>query len=354
MNWTQTGLEFSAIVAPSQHTFWEAAWAAWGFFSAPDRAGHMMSRMQGHSLASVVSAVPPGRWAVGVSGGADSVALLNLLGTRPDLSLHVVHLDHQTRGDASHQDAEFVRRLAATRGLCSTIANRAEIESSMNELVSNPSARYRVARMDLFRRAIIENNLTGVILAHHADDQAETILHRLLRGSCFAGLVGMSPQTRIGGMLVLRPLLDLRSARLREYLIEIGQDWREDASNASDKYLRNRLRQWLRKEPELHENLLAMSKACRAMRDWARDKAPELPNSFAAESLNGLPVIVALEAAKHWLISHGAPANELSQAALQRLIDMANDAGSPPRAHFPGSLLVRRKGGLIFVQNQSA
>ena len=79
-----------------------------------------------------VSAVPPGPWAVGVSGGADSVALLSLLRQREDVQLHVVHLDHQTRGEASTGDARFVADLAEVWGLPSVVALREQIEPKLH------------------------------------------------------------------------------------------------------------------------------------------------------------------------------------------------------------------------------
>src|SRR5438034_1508222 len=135
-------------------------------------------------------AVPAGAWAVAVSGGGDSVALLELLRHRGDLLLHVVHLDHETRGGESATDALFVGELAARWGLAFTIRRRSEIEPAIAaRLPANRSARFRAARLELFRRVIAEHRLAGVILAHHADDQAETVVQRLLRGSGPAGLV---------------------------------------------------------------------------------------------------------------------------------------------------------------------
>jgi len=305
------------------------------------------------ALDSVIATVPPGRWAVGVSGGADSVALLALLRTRPELSLHVAHLDHQTRGDASPADARFVAELAARFGLPCTIRRRDEIEPGLTELPANRSARYRAIRLALFREIVSLHSLQGVLLAHHADDQAETVLHRLIRGSAPAGLAGMSPRASIGGLIVLRPLLNIRRDDLRTYLKRIGQEWREDASNQSDQYLRNRLRKWLYDKPELHETLLSVARRCRALRDWARRAAPRLSESFACGQLADLPEPLAHEASRRWLIARGAPPAQLSEAVLDRLIEMAADAASPPRRHFPGRLLVRRRSGALFVDSGS-
>ena len=117
--------------------------------------------------------VPPGLWGVAVSGGADSVALLLLLHGRPELLLHVVHLDHQIRGQASADDAEFVAKLAEKLGIPATIVRRDQIEPGILSvsLPKNPSARYRAIRLELFRRVVEREKLHGVILAHQADDR---------------------------------------------------------------------------------------------------------------------------------------------------------------------------------------
>lgn len=301
------------------------------------------------SLESAVATVPPGRWGVGVSGGADSVALLLLLLARPGLSLHVIHLDHQTRGEQSAADARFVGELAQHNKLPLTLSRRDQVEPTLANLPRNPSARYRALRLELFRRAAGDHDLRGVILAHHADDQAETILHRLVRGSSAAGLCGMSAQTRMDGLLVLRPLLSIWRRQLREYLAASHQPWREDASNASAQYVRNRLRAALADDFTLSGDLLALGNACRDLRDWAQRTAPRLAERFAAGELAGMPDVLARQAARQWLHDRGAPASDLSDEVVARLLDMAADAASPPRADFPGGIAVARKNRIIRV-----
>lgn len=308
--------------------------------------------MPDSALFSAIASVPAGAWSVGVSGGADSVALLALLRTRNDLRLHVVHLDHQTRGEESAGDAQFVRRLAQAWDLASTIAVRSEIEAGMTDLPANPSARFRAVRMALFRKVVTEQQAAGVILAHHADDQAETVLHRLLRGSGPMGLVAMERETDLGGLRVLRPLLAVPRTTVRKYLDEIGQSWREDASNSSDKYLRNRLRQMLAEQPDLTPNLLGLSGACRALRDWARSAAPALPEAFRAAQLAAAPPMLAAEAARRWLTARGVPPGEIVPDVTDRLLTMSTDAASPARVHFPGKVLVRRRRGVIERDHQ--
>ena len=91
-------------------------------------------------------------------------------------------------------------------------------------------------RLALFRSIVKREKLSGVILAHHADDQAETVLSRLLRGSGYTGLAGMLPRASVCGLMILRPLLDVRREMLRKYLRSIGEAWREDLSNRSPQY----------------------------------------------------------------------------------------------------------------------
>jgi tRNA(Ile)-lysidine synthase len=275
------------------------------------------------------------------------VALLHLLFSNEDLRLHVVHLDHETRQGVSARDAEFVRRLAEQLGLPITLARRGDIEATMKQIPGNLSARYRAARYALFERVVREQGLSGVILGHHADDQAETILQRLLRGSGPAGLAGMAFRSRVRGVEVLRPLLKVRRRELRDYLLSRGLSWREDASNLSDDYQRNRIRRVLEGAPEVHEPLLRLGEAARNWRKWLEGNTPELADSFSAKELARLSLPLARHAASRWLRRAGCPSEDLSPAVLDRLIEMARDAASPNRQHFPGKILVQRRRGII-------
>jgi tRNA(Ile)-lysidine synthetase-like protein len=298
-----------------------------------------------------VPRVPPGRWGVGVSGGGDSVALLSILRQAPvDLSLHVIHLDHQTRGEESAADARFVAELAARWSLPCTIARRDQIEPQLTDPPDNPSALYRALRLELFRKTVQAQRLAGVILAHHADDQAETIFQRLLRGSRYPGLSGMSRHATVGGLVILRPLLTVDRAALRAYLTDRQLTWREDSSNRSEKYLRNRLRNILARFPGMRAELLSLGGACAGLRQWVRSHAPMLNETFAASELAHLPRLLGEQSARQWLIARGVPAGQIEPAAIDRLLTMASDAASPPRQEFPGRVRIRRRGGCLFVE----
>jgi tRNA(Ile)-lysidine synthase len=299
------------------------------------------------SLQSAIDSVPAGPWAVGVSGGADSVALLSLLRMRRDLQLVVAHLDHETRAGGSAADAAFVRDLCTKWDIPLVASTFSAIEPGLSKHEANRSARWRDARLALFRQIVKDRAFRGVILAHHADDQAETIFHRLLRGAPVEGLGGMSREKRFDDLAILRPLLDVRRSSLRDHLRAIGQPWREDESNASPDYARSRIRALLGALPQLVEPLLDLGARAGEVKSWLDAQAPMLTGQFRVEEVRMLPAPVARRALLRWLREQTDASTELPAAA--RLWGMINDAASPPRQHFPGGVLVRRRGGVIFV-----
>ena len=170
----------------------------------------------------------------GVSGGADSVALLRLL-LDDGVQVTAVHVNHGLRGEASDGDECFVRGLCAAWHV-PLLVYRADPPVDPGEDWA------RQARYGFFRQAAEDTGIHTIALAHHRDDQAETLLLHLLRGAGLTGLQGMAADTTVNGLRILRPLLGFSRAELRDMLEGIGQPWREDGSNADTRYLRNALR----------------------------------------------------------------------------------------------------------------
>jgi tRNA(Ile)-lysidine synthase len=185
--------------------------------------------------------VRPGqRVGVAVSGGADSVCLLHcllLLAERWDLRLHVLHLDHNLRGEESREDAEFVRRMAADLALPITVG-----QADPGSRPENLEQAGRQARLAFFRDAMAGGAVDRLALGHTRSDQAETVLFRFLRGSGSAGLAGIRPVTRDG---LIRPLIELDRGDVEGFLRARSLPWREDSSNASERFARNRIRHGL-------------------------------------------------------------------------------------------------------------
>lgn len=185
------------------------------------------------------------KYLVGVSGGRDSVALLHLLHDAGFKQLVVCHLNHALRGRASGQDAAFVKRLATKLGYpCET--QRADVTSLAGEQKCSIEVAARDARHGFFAEAAKKHRCPRLFLGHHADDQVETVLINIFRGSGLRGLAGMRSEAdhKIGGvhLIFLRPLLSLWRADIDDYLQSHKHRYREDASNQSDFALRNRIR----------------------------------------------------------------------------------------------------------------
>jgi len=180
---------------------------------------------------------------VAVSGGADSVALLLLLEELREtlgVTLLVLHFNHQLRGTESDGDERFVSELAAQRGF-ELIAGRGDVAAAAGSSGANLEEAARQLRYEFLKGIVASGRATRVAVAHTADDQAETVLAHIFRGTGLAGLAAIYPA--VGS--VVRPLLDVRRAELRGYLAGRGQSWREDATNRDVKRLRARIRERL-------------------------------------------------------------------------------------------------------------
>ena len=180
------------------------------------------------------------RVGLAVSGGADSVALLRLLENlhgELGITLRVVHFDHGLRGEESEADRQFTEVLAHARGL-DFICEHGSVRSAAQKHKWNLEDAARRLRYSFFDRLVQQGRVTRIAVAHTKDDQAETVLAHLLRGTGLTGLAGIYP--RVGS--IIRPLLAERREDLREYLRVLGQTWREDSTNLDMRRLRARMR----------------------------------------------------------------------------------------------------------------
>jgi tRNA(Ile)-lysidine synthase len=189
---------------------------------------------------------------VAVSGGADSVALTRALDAARDprapLPLVLAHLNHQLRGLDSDADEEFVTALhaqlsAAGRPCLTLCRTRQDIAAQARAEGANLEALARRERYRWLAETARTHGMRHIATGHTANDQAETVLHRLLRGTGLRGLRGIAARREIEpGLTLIRPLLPATRADILAYLHELGQPYREDASNNDLRYTRNRIR----------------------------------------------------------------------------------------------------------------
>lgn len=233
---------------------------------------------------------------VAVSGGSDSVALLRLAhAVAPELGLRLIvaHLDHGARGAASAADAGFVAALAKDLGLPCEIGHWAPSRPNHFE------ADARRARYDWLRELALRHGARAIVVGHTRDDQAETILHRIVRGTGLRGLSGMPARRSLApGLVLIRPLLGVTRAELRDYLATRDQPFREDGTNADLARTRARLRHDLLPRlaqdynPRIIESLVRLGRLARAADRAARARAE---TQLAALALNIEPSRIDLD-----------------------------------------------------------
>lgn len=234
---------------------------------------------------------PGDRVAAAVSGGADSVALLEaLLELRERLAIELVvaHFNHRLRGSESDADAEFVRELAKRHGL-PFLCESADVAAEAQRRRGNLESVARELRYGFLRSLVDRGEARKVATGHTADDQAETVLARFLRGSGTRGLAGIYPV--VDGWLI-RPLLEQRRAALRAWLVERSITWREDSSNYDLRLTRNRLRAEVLPlletyNPRLVEHLAATAEMAQDEEHYWSRRAAELLSQ--AECRGGPP-----------------------------------------------------------------
>ncbi len=238
--------------------------------------------------------LPGQRVGVAVSGGADSVALLRLLlELQPKIGFVpcVIHLNHMLRGRASEADEKFVAKLAKSKGL-EFFSKKVDIASLSKKQKANVEEVARRERYAFFEALVRDERVNKVAVAHTADDQAETVLAHILRGTGLSGLRGIHPQT--GN--VFRPLLGVRRAELRTYLKKLKQAWREDATNRDTARTRARIRKKLLPMLEkdfnsgVVEHLCQLAKLAREDEVFLEKQAELRVWVLAKEEFNGMSI----------------------------------------------------------------
>lgn len=313
-----------------------------------------MTRIDPEPDAACLALLRGQRAVLGLSGGRDSVALLLLLHER-GVALHACHVHHGLRGAEAEADAAFCRALCERLGV-PYAEHRVDVPALARRRGESVETAARVARRAALAQEAARCGARYVVLAQHADDNAETVLFRLARGA--AGYRGILPVHEAQGVVWLRPLLEIPREQLSAWLRARGQAWREDSTNAVPDVARNRLRL---------EVLPALNRA------MGRDTAPILTRSarLQAESLSALETALALlpltdpqgrlylpalvgkplsfrKAVLHrYLALAGVP--ELTEELVLAVETLLPAEAEAAQLNLPGNLFARRRGKRLFL-----
>lgn len=329
----------------------------------PGLLAELHSRLTGH--------VPSGATVLlAVSGGADSVALLRgccMLTESLPLRFAAAHFDHGLRPGDSAADAAWVESLCRSLKVpCQTGQADTPSADGRSNSVSEESARDQ--RYDFLIRAARECGAKWIITAHTADDQAETILHHVLRGTGITGLAGIPRIRQLADNLnLLRPLLDVSRADVEQFLGELQQDFRHDATNDRTDFTRNRIRQelipMLQRDynPQVKSALLRLSgqasEAAEALRELAGrllgaavlEQRPDLCR-LRTDLLRDQPRALVREAFVQLWIAQEWPRQKMGQSDWERLAGLV---WSGRGMTLPGPIEARRRGNVLSLERRS-
>lgn len=295
---------------------------------------------------------------VGVSGGVDSMALLHLLSESGFRKVVVCHLDHGLRGRASTGDANFVSRQAKRLGY-EFEKRRTDLRKAIEATGESMETAGRNARHLFFADCSRKFRCDTILLAHHADDQAETVLWNLMRGSL--GCRGMREFTHLkmdGKRLqVIRPLLGTRKSELMEWMRENGFKWREDTTNEVNDVVRNRVRNEvipLLNGISKRDVVPAFARAAETDRDWrglldwavVGAGATDPQGRLHLGAMGDFPAILKRAVIADYLRGKGVAG--VDHDLLVRCVDLL-DVGNAASVNLTGGKRLRRRAGRIFI-----
>lgn len=303
-----------------------------------------------------------GRYLVGVSGGRDSVALLRMLLTLGYEKLIVCHLNHGLRGKASSLDAQFVKRLA-TRWDLDYIQKKVDVSALAKTTQHSLETAAREARYQFFCEVAEETKCDMLLLGHHADDQVETFLFRLLRGSGVAGLSAMQVHTMRRGLHVVRPLLHMWRKEIDSYLSAIHQHYREDSTNIELHHTRNRVRlkiipaleKWFGRD--VRSALWRTVDILAAEDEWletlCQDVLPQntLPEQLPVAFLKGQPVAKQRRILRLWLKTQNA--SNIGYREIEAVRSLIETQTSAAKVNLAQGKFVRRRNRVLYVETNA-
>jgi len=292
----------------------------------------------------------------GVSGGVDSVVLLDLLQRAGFSKVVVAHFHHGLRGKEADRDAEFVGKLAESGG-ARFVLGQGQTRARAKKNKESLEQAARELRRKFFARTAKQHGATVVFLAHHAGDAAETMLFHLARGGGRRGLGSLRAEADlIEGIVIMRPLLAFTRAEIKTYAEARPLRWREDESNRSADFTRNRLRQAVL--PALqravgHDPVPVMARAgeiLAAEDEWMESlvAAEARAAQLDVRVLRRQPAARQRRLLRAWLRAHTG--NEIDFETIERARELLLSNDQPAKTNLPRGEHLRRRAGKLFLE----
>lgn len=310
-----------------------------------------------------------------VSGGPDSVAMLRAAVAVKQRAggagqLFAAHLNHGIRPDEAAADETWLRELCGQLNLPLEVGH-SNVPALAESVGDGLEAAARQARYDFLQTTAEKLGARFVAVAHTADDQVETILHRILRGTGVAGLAGM-PRTRplSPTVTLVRPLLHVERDDVLTYLAKLGQDFRLDATNTDARHTRNRLRHELlpllrgRFNPDVHQSLLRLATQAEETQQLLSNLVSDLAQKSVRHSADGFeiecapladqPPLLVRELCKTAWTHAGWPLQDMGFDQWQQLAELVQSDAIAGSINLPAGIRAERRGNYIYLARTTA
>ncbi|MGB8226187.1 MAG: tRNA lysidine(34) synthetase TilS [Sedimentisphaerales bacterium] len=305
-----------------------------------------------------------------ISGGADSVALFKILvnlklSGRIKNDFHIAHINHQLRGEKSLEDEEFVKTLAKQHNLPVTV-ERVNVKKYAKENKLSIETAARFLRLEKLTATAKKNNCSCVATAHQKNDNAETIIHRLLRGTGFKGLAGIRPKTVLHGITFIRPLLYLDRNEIEDYLVSQNIKWQTDHTNLDCRFTRNRIRHrlvpFLQKQSadNIVESLFVLSQRCLALSEKIESRAKAAEKKCLIEQLehfvsvdiekfNAYPSFLKVEIIQNALQRCGIGLQKITNVHYGRIIKFLKECRTGKTLQLPDKAIIKKQQSSFYL-----
>ena len=299
-----------------------------------------------------------------VSGGADSVALLKILAGlklsgKINNDFHIAHINHLLRDEKSFEDEEFVKALSEKYKLPITI-EQVDVKKYAQENKLSIETAGRNLRLEKLAATAKESNCSCVATAHQKNDNAETIIHRISRGTGFKGLAGIRPKIVLNGTTFIRPLLCLSRKEIENYLMSENIEWQTDHTNLDHHFTRNRIRHKIlpllqsQSRGNLAESLFVLSRHCLAFSEAIERQAKEAWQqcvinqsehfiSVDTDKFNYYPSLLKVEIIQNALQQCGIGLQKITTEHYDRIIKFLTECRIGKTLQLPGKAIIKKQ-----------